>query len=171
MRRRIHRGEWNVFRTALILGTLLMAGATNASAAGSSARAALDRVLEAAKQWNADAVLTTVSSSTVDGEGKSPTWLYGFHSPKTGKYLLVTAKGRTIDTLELSTGQTGAVPPDFLDSDQAVAEALRYGLKSDTIRMRLSRTEWLVNGGDQKGALTVWLHPRTGKLIKRQTVQ
>ena len=140
-------------------------------AAGNTARATLNDATETAKKWRPDAILTSISASAVDAEGKGTSWLYGFHSPKAGNYLIVTAKGRSLDTLELGSGQKEAVPAEFLDSDQAMAEAAKAGLKSDTMRMRLSRTEWLVNGGDQKGALSVWLNPRTGRLIKRQAVE
>ena len=154
----------------LIAAALLLSPAPGYTA-GNTARAALNDATETAKKWRPDAILTSISASAVDADGKGSSWLYGFYSPKAGNYLIVTAKGRSLDTLELGSGQKEAVPAEFLDSDQAMAEAAKAGLKSETMRMRLSRTEWLVNGGDQKGALSVWLNPRTGRLIKRQAVQ
>jgi len=140
-------------------------------AAGNTARGALQEAVKTAQQWRPDAVLTSVYTATADVDGKGVSWSYGFYSPEARKYLNVTAKGYSISTLEITIGQTEAVPPDFLDSDQVIAEATKAGVKAETMRMRLTKTEWLVNSGDQKGDLTVWLNPRTGKLIKRQTVQ
>jgi len=39
------------------------------------------------------------------------------------------------------------------------------------MRMQLTRAQWVINSGDQEGALSVWLNPRTGRLIKKQAVQ
>ncbi len=150
---------------------LLMIGSAPLYAAGNPAKTALDDAISEAKKWKPDAILTSVSSLTVDKDGKATSWFYGFYSPKGGNYLNVTAKGRTIETLELGTGQTVAVPTDFMDSDQIMAEAVKDGLKGDSPRMQLTREAWLVSGGTQKGDAVIFLNPRTGKLIKRQTVQ
>ena len=140
-------------------------------AAGNPARAALDDATDAAKHWQPDAILTSVSSNTVDIDGKGASWFYSFYSRKANSYLAVTAKGRSIDTMQLGTGQSDSVPADFLDSDKAMAEAVKVGLKGETMRMQLTRAQWVINSGDQKGALSVWLNPRTGKVIKKQAVQ
>jgi hypothetical protein len=146
-------------------------GATPGYAAGSTARTALESAIEAAKQWRPDAILSSVYTAGADIDGKSTSWSYGFYSPKAGSYLNVAARGRSITTLEIAVGQNVAVPADFLDSDLAVAAATKAGIKAESMRMRLTKTEWLVNSGDQKGALTIWLNPRTGRLIKSQKVQ
>ncbi|MBI2819262.1 MAG: hypothetical protein HYX73_04715 [Acidobacteria bacterium] len=140
-------------------------------AAGYTARAALQEAVKTAQQWRPDAILTSVYTTTADVDGKGVSWSYGFYSPKAHKYLNVTAKGYSVSTLEITIGQTEAVPADFLDSDQVIAEASKAGVKAEIMRMRLTKTEWLVNSGDQKGDLTVWLNPRNGKLIKLQTVE
>jgi len=154
-----------------LVAVVMIASATPGYAAGSTARAALEDAIETARKWHPDAILTSVYTASADVDGKGASWSYGFYSPKAGNYLNVTSTGRAINTLEVSVGQTEAVPADFLDSDQVVAEATKSGVMAQTMRMRLTKTEWLVNTGDQKGALTVWLNPRTGKVIKRQTVQ
>jgi len=155
----------------ILLAAFFMVGSLPVHAAGNTARVALESVIAAAKQWRPDAVLSSIYTTTADIDGKAVSWSYGFYSPKAGSYLNVTARGRSIETLEIAVGQTDAVSADFLDSHQAVAEAVKAGIQADTMRMRLTKTEWLVNSGDHKGALTIWLNPRTGKLIKRQTVQ
>ena len=155
----------------ILLAAILTAGSLPGYAAGNTARVALENAIETAKQWRPDAVLTSIYTTTADIDGKALSWSYGFYSPKAASYLNVTARGRSIETLEIAVGQTAAVSSDFVDSNLAVAEATKAGIKADAMRMRLTKTEWLVNSGDQKGALTIWLNPRTGKLIKRQTVQ
>ena len=71
----------------------------------------------------------------------------------------------------MGTGQKEPLPPDFLDSDKPMEEANKLGIKGTSPRMGLSRSAWIVNGGTDKGDVGVWLHPRPGKLIKRQAVQ
>ncbi|MBI3934440.1 MAG: hypothetical protein HY316_07080 [Acidobacteria bacterium] len=159
-----------IVATLILITAALLWSPTPGYAAGSTARTALEDATAAANKWSPDAILTTVYANTVGIDGKAMAWTYGFYSPKSRKYLNLTARGRFTDTLELITGQTTSVAADFLDSDKVMEEAVKAGVASETIRMRLSRTEWLVNEGDRKGALSVWLHPRTGKLIKRQTV-
>ena len=156
----------------VLLAQMILVSSAFALAAGNPARAALDDAVQEAKKWKPDAVLTSVSSLTVDKDGRATSWFYGFYSPKGDKYLNVTAKGRTIDTLELAAGQTVAVPTDFMDSDQVMAEAVKAGLTGDAAsRMQLTREAWLISGPAQKGNLAVWLNPRTAKLIKKQPVQ
>jgi hypothetical protein len=155
----------------LLLAELFLVSSMPASTAGNTAKAALEDATSEAKKWQPDAILTSVSSITVDKDGRATSWFYGFYSPKNQNHLNVTAKGRSIETLELAAGETAAVPSDFLDSDQVMAEAVKSGLKGDTPRMQLTREAWLVSGGTEKGDVVVWLNPRTARLIKRQTVQ
>lgn len=153
-----------------LMAGIWIAAAAPGHAAGNTARAALDDVIETAKHWHPDAILTSVYTASADVDGRATSWAYGFYSPKNGKYLNVTAKGRSIDTLEITVGQSEPVPANFLDSDAVVAAASKAGMNADTMRMRLTKSQWLVNDGDQKGALSIWLNPRTGRLIKRQIV-
>lgn len=165
------RNRFRIAALAPLLIVLLFAIGPPGHAAGNSARAALSDATAAATKWQPDAILTSIYAANVDLEGKSTTWSYGFYSPKARSFLNVTARGRSISTLEIGTGQTERIPPDFVDSDVILAEAVKAGIKAESVRVRLTRTEWVVNSGDQKGALSVWLNPRTGRLIKRQTVQ
>ena len=165
-----------VVRTGRILSLLLLAGmfvlpSSPVYAVGNTARSALSDATTEAKKWQPDAVLTSVSSLTVDKDGHAVSWFYGFYSPKARKFLNVTAKGRAIETLELPTGQTAAVNADFLDSDKIMEQAVQSGLKGDSPRIQLTRTSWLVSGGTQKGDVIVFLNPLTAKLIKRQSVE
>jgi hypothetical protein len=156
---------------AALLLAAWIAAATPGQASGNTARMALDDVRATAKDWQPDAILTSIYTASADADGKADAWDYGFYSPKNGNYLNVTAKGRSIDTLQIAVGQTAAVPSDFLDSNEVVAAAAKAGMKSDSMRMRLTKAQWLVNNGDQKGDMSLWLNPRTGRVIKRQRVQ
>jgi hypothetical protein len=171
MRPRSVRSVTQRHSVGFLLAAALLLGAPALHAAGNLARAALDDATAAAKQWKPDAILTSVSSNTVDIDGKGVAWFYSFYSLKANSYLAVTSKGRSIDTMQIGTGQTDSVPADFLDSDKAMAEAVKAGLKGDAMRMQLTRAQWVINSGDKKGDLSVWLNPRTGRLIKRQAVQ
>jgi hypothetical protein len=148
-----------------------MALSASLYAAGYAARASLPDATTEAKKWQADAILTSVSSLTVGLDGKATSWFYGFYSARARKFLNVTAKGRAIETLELPTGQTAAVNADFLDSDKVMEAAVTAGLKGDSPRMQLTRTAWLVSGGSNKGDVIIFLNPLSAKLIRRQTVQ
>lgn len=163
--------RWRFDAVLVLLAAVFAAVSPPAYAAGYTARTAMQEAVKTAQQWRPDAILTSVYTTTADVDGKGVSWTYGFYSPKAGKYLNVTAKGYSISTLEITIGQTEAVPADFLDSDRVMAEATKAGVKAATMRMRLTKKEWLVNSGDQKGDLTLWLNPLTGKLIKRQAVQ
>ncbi|HEY7679591.1 MAG TPA: hypothetical protein VIC04_03665 [Terriglobia bacterium] len=158
--------------TTLLLAMALGAGVSSiAQAAGNTAKAALQQATEAAKEWKPDAVLTIISSSAVGEDGKAPTWFYGFYSRRSDSYLNVTAKGRTVETLEVGTGRTEALPAEFIDSDHAMATAIKLGIKGTGPTMGLTRAAWIVNGGTVKGDTGVWINPRTGQLIKRQTME
>jgi hypothetical protein len=136
-----------------------------------TARAMLETAITTAKEWKADARLTSVSSLAVDSAGKGATWFYGFYSPSADSFLNVTAKGRVVDALQVGAGQRDALPADFLDSDHVMEQALAAGLKGSEPRMGLTRGGWVVSGGTQKGDPRLWLNARTGRLIKREVVE
>ena len=154
--------------TGLILSAgMVLSLAVPVHAAGNPAKAAVDDATETAKKWKPDAILTRISSTTVDVDGKSSIWFYLFYSPKAGGYLNVTAKGRAMETLELGVGEKTALPAEYLDSPAIMAEANKAGLQGDARRMNLDRTAWIVSGSN----IAVFLNPKTGKLVKRQKVQ
>lgn len=141
-----------------------------AVAVGTKARAALEQAIAAAKQWQADAILTNVSSLTVNEDGTANTWFYAFHSPKTKKYMNVTAVGRKIETLEVIRGLTDPLALDFIDSDLAMQEAKKNGIKGNSPSMGLVKRGWAVNGGFESGDVSVWLNPKTGAFLRKDTI-
>ena len=138
--------------------------------AGVTARAALVAVVDAAKKWQADAVLTNISSLTVDSSGASPVWDYAFFSARSGKFAVVSAKDMKIKLLEVRTGLKNEVAANFMDSDKAMSEARKHGAKGSGPSMGLTNFGWAVNGGFSPGDVSVWVHARTGAFLKKEVI-
>ncbi len=147
-------------------------------AAGRTARAALPQAAAAAKGWQADAVLTSVSTLTAGADGTATSWLYSYYSAKVKKWVIVTAAGEKLDSLEVEQGLTGPVSGDFIDSDKAMQIAQQNGLKGNSPSLGLNvfgsgktaSVAWAVNGGFEKGDISVMLDAKTGKFISRTVV-
>ena len=112
-----------------LLGVALAATALPAWA-DSTARAALKEVQAAGQKWQADAILTHVSTLQAKADGTAPAWLYTFYSPKTRKSAIVTARGTKVE-IEPDVRTTSVDPiGDFMDSDKALDAARKHGLKA-----------------------------------------
>jgi hypothetical protein len=131
----------------------------------------LNEVMAASKKWQPDAILTSIATFSADPQGGAAKWFYGLYSPKQGRYLNITVTGRALEQLPAGTGKDEAIPSDFLDSDQIMAEAVKLGIKGTGPTMGLSGNTWIVMGGTAIGNTGVFLDAKTGKLIKRQLVQ
>jgi hypothetical protein len=153
------------------------------AAAASSAKAALTQVKAAAATWQADAVLTHISTLTAKSDGKANSWLYTVYSPKAKKSAIITARDGKIE-VEPDVRNTYIAPltTDFLDSDKVVEAARKAGLKTgkDGIGLGLTtfgqatgkpRVYWTVTvmGADSFSSVT--LDPKDGTLIKRDDVK
>jgi len=161
-----------------LLAALLSVPASAAENAG-SAKAALAQATARAKQWQADAVLTNLSTLGANPDGTATTWNYLFYSPKAEKWYTVTAKGGKLETLEASMGLTDSVG-EFIDSDQAMQEAKKNGLKGkDKPIMGLAwmgstkdgAAYWTVGGGFGPGEVGVVLDAKTGKFFTRHEMK
>jgi hypothetical protein len=168
------RPKWQF--SALVLALVVLAARPMpALAKGMSAKAALAQSVAAGKKWHADAVLTGVSTTTLKGDGTADAWLYAFYSPKTKKFLIVTAQGTKLDTLEVGRGMTDPVGDDFIDSDKAMQEAKKNGVKGKSPTMALNfmgnvKTPgafWTVGGGFESGDVSIILEAKTGKLFMK----
>jgi hypothetical protein len=156
--------------TACLL--LLVLAFDTASGAGVTARSGLAKALAAAKQWKSDAILTGVSSIEVTWEGTSKYWIYGFYSPSTTKFFKVNIGPSTWRTLETRVGFSEPIGDNFIDSDKAMAEGKKNGVKgkSPSMGVNVQGTGlqkgifWSVNGGYDKGDISVILEAATGKL-------
>jgi hypothetical protein len=157
--------------------------ATTPALAAATAKAALNEVLAQAKKWQADAVLTHVSTLTAKADGTARSWLYTVYSPKLKKSAVVTARDLKVDLEEV--GRNTSVDPlsgDFMDSDKALDAARKTGLKTgaDGIGLGLTtfgqatgkpRVYWTVTVMGDTAISSVTLDPKDGALVKRDDVK
>jgi len=114
---------------------------------GLTAREGLPAADAEARKWQTDAVLTLVESSTALPDGRAYSWLYLFDSPKARQQtaVLVDEKGQASPA---PSGTVFKTPVgDFVDSDRAMAEAIKNGLQTHEWGMTVSlkkydRAEW-----------------------------
>ncbi len=112
-----------------LLATLSEAGR------GATARAELDKAKAKAKAWKADAVLLGINTSKADMDGRaySPVamaglgWTYIFRSDTAKKNFFVAIGGNGMDAKETAVTSAKAINGEFVDSDKAMAEAVRNG--------------------------------------------
>lgn len=124
---------------SLIFVTLVSALATPALAADKTARALLPQVLAEAKKWQSDGTLVNIDTQSASPKGTAPMWAYSFYSPKTKKKTLIMADGQDQPVLgESMYFQTAPVGPFSVDSDQAMATAIKNGLKPNAWGMGMS---------------------------------
>lgn len=139
---------------ALLLCALLLAGgiaASEAHAAGATAKGGLKVAVEAAQKWQADAVLTSVSTWRAGADGKAAKWNYMFFSPKTRKAYSVDVKNnKAIETMEVNPHIKDGVG-EFVDSDKAIQEAKKNGLKGKPDAMSV-----IVMGQGTKNPACYW---------------
>jgi hypothetical protein len=169
---------------AAAAATLLAVHALPAPAAGdgSTARGAVKVATAAAKNWQSDAVLTSVSTLEASPDGKSAKWAHLYYSIKTKKgYLVDVAGGKVVTATEVRPHVTDAVETAFIDSDRAMAVAKANGVETKgrpySMALRLTGkntkkpiTAWLVGGGFSKGAVAVAVDAKTGKFEFRQEI-
>lgn len=154
------------------------------AAAASTAKAALTQVkAAAAAAWQADAVLTHISTLTAKSDGKANSWLYTVYSPKAKKSAIITARDGKIE-VEPDVRNTSIAPltTDILDSDKVLDAARKAGLKTgkDGIGLGLTtfgratgkpRVYWTVTVMGDDSFSSVTLDPKDGTLIKRDDVK
>ncbi len=109
--------------------------ASPAEAGGLTAKAALEQAREKARAWQADAVLLGVNALNADRQGKvvAPMagfgWTYVFRSDKAMKNLAVYAGPGEMKVEEVDRTSIKPITGDFVDSDQAIAEAIKNGFQ------------------------------------------
>jgi hypothetical protein len=159
-----------------VIATFLVAGSGMATAADLTAQAARPQAVAAARKWRPDAMLTHVSSITVNADGSAKSCLYTFYASRSKKSLIVTAAGTTLETLEVPNTSVQPIGEGFLDSNQAMREAKKHDLKGSSPSMGLvvmgftGAPTWSVNGGFAEGDVSVILDGKTGKFIRRQVI-
>ena len=151
--------------------------------ADSTAKAALNEVQAAGKKWQADAVLTHVSTMTGNADGKAKSWLYTVYSPKLKKSAIITSMDTKLEIDEVfHNTSVHPLAVDFLDSDKVLEAASKAGLKLGTSGILLGlttfgqaagkpRVYWTVTVTSAEMMSSVTLDPKTGALIKRDDVK
>ncbi|HXH73249.1 MAG TPA: hypothetical protein VNI58_10585 [Mariprofundaceae bacterium] len=158
-------------KLAMLTMVMVVMGADAALAGGLTARSALPQVIAAGKQWQGDAVLVSLSSISVHADGTADEWKYAFYSPGADKRCVITANGSNVKLMEVRLGYSTKDLGDFIDSDQAMQEAKKHGLKGNEPNMSVNyqgsgpseATYWIINGGYATGDVSVFLDARTGK--------
>ena len=139
----------------LVLFAFVSAFASPVLAAGKTAKALLPLATAEAKKWQPDAALVYLETKTAAPDGTVAvksfpgTWLFIFLSPKTKKKVgvMVDGKGQftRIDTTFYKNDVVGGFT---VDSDKAMSEAIKSGLKTNNFGMSMSleknagRVEW-----------------------------
>jgi hypothetical protein len=121
-----------LFMSRALLAISFAAVAAAAQAAA-TAKEALKEATVAAQKWQADAVLTHVSTLRGLADGKAIDWMYMFYSPKAKKSAIITTKDKTVSDVTADVRNTSIDPlgTEFVDSDKVVETAMKAGLKID----------------------------------------
>lgn len=128
-------------KTAVSLALLISFTSLTAPvlAADKTARSLLPQVTAEAKKWQADGTLVNINTSSASPKGTAPAWAYSFYSPKTKKKALIMADGKGKPSREDSIYfQTAPVGEFSVDSDKAMATAIKNGLKTNNFGMSIS---------------------------------
>ncbi len=164
--------KWGV---AAAFTLLLFSAGSIAFAAGLTAKTALTQAVAAGQKWQSDAVLVSLSSVRVQSDGTAEEWKYFFYSPHTGRRCVVTAGASGIRMKEVNRGRSTEPMGDFIDSDKAMQEARKNGLKGDDLNMAVkvqgtgssAAAYWIVNGGFTRADVSILLVAKTGKFSSR----
>lgn len=139
----------------LVLLVFVSAFASPALAAGKTAKALLPLAAAEAKKWQPDAALVYLETKTAEPDGTVAvkpfpgTWVYIFMSPKTKQKVgvMVDGKGK-VSRMDTAFYKNDVVGEFTVDSDKAMSEAIKNGLKTDNFGMSMSlqknagRVEW-----------------------------
>lgn len=146
-------------------------------AGGFTAKSSLAQTTSIATQWISDATLTSISSLEVNKDGSAKWWIHAFYSPSKKRHLSITVKPGSLDTLEVGTGFTRPIGEKFIDSDKAIEEATKNGLKGSNTMMGVnvlgtgSTAYWSVTGGYEEGDVSVILNANTGSFVRKEVIK
>ena len=141
--------------TCLVLFAFVSTFASPVLAAGKTATALLPLATTEAKQWQADAALVYLETKTAEPDGAVAvkpfpgTWVFIFMSPKTKKKVGVMVDGKgEITRMDTAFYKNEVIGEFTVDSDKAMSEAIKNGLKTNDFGMSMSlennagRVEW-----------------------------
>lgn len=154
--------------------------------AAQTAKAAITQAATAAAKWQPDAQLTHVSTLRGQVDGRAPSWLCTYYSPKAKKSAIVTVRdgGKVEVDADVRNTSVDAIGGDFVDSDQVVAAAAKAGLKLDKGAKNLGfglvvggqatgkpQLYWSVTVSTDQGMSGVTLNGRDAAFVKRDDVK
>ena len=166
-------------KTPVTLALLMLVSslAPPALAAGKTAKTLLPQAMAAAKKWQSDAALVSLETRGAEPDGAVPVkplpgiWAFTFLSPKTGKKTLVMVDGKgEVSRADSSYYKNEIVGNFTVDSDKAMNEAARNGLKTDRFGMSMSlekyqgRAEWQM----QDDKYFYYVDANSGKFLRKE---
>lgn len=154
---------------------------SSAFAAGSTAKEGLVQAQKVAAKWKADATLVQLITYSGNADGTAGKWTYVFHSPEEKRgYQVTLSDGKIVRELDVSPSFTDSLDLNFIDSAQAIAEAIKNGLvmKSELMMMlhvMMNNTKneggyWNILG-DMNAEMSMLIDANTGKFYKEQKFQ
>jgi hypothetical protein len=150
-------------------------------AGGTTAKSGLGQAQASAVKWQADAVLVQISTHSGNMNGIGQKWNFLFHSPQAQMcYEVDVTEGQVDQTREVSSSLSDAMYGDFIDSDQAIAEAQKKGMKGKNRAMMTLQT--MLQGTKSQGAYwyivsdladgrSTLINAKTGKFFRHQRLE
>jgi len=142
---------------SLVLLMFVSSLASPVLAAGKTAKALLPSAAAAAKKWQADGALVNIDTKSAQPDGTVATgpmpgvWAFTYYSPKTKQKALIMVDGKgKLFREDSGYFQTRSVGEFSVDSNQAMAAAVKNGLKTHTFGMSMGlesndgRAEWRI---------------------------
>jgi len=172
----------NVFWLSILC---LVVTATVLSQGSSTAREYAEQMTELAVGWEADAVLTQIGAWMVYRDGTADLghqgWFYTFYSPKTKQWRLFQLGVAGFVQRDVPSAPSTPIPAEFLDSDEAMAYAIKGGYKPQEENLMLlggyqakripEGIYWTVGRAEQRtgpsSAKGYLIDALTGKLVGR----
>jgi len=154
-----------------LLLTLIFLMPIPAIAADMTAKSMLPRATDEAIKWQPDARLVNITTSSANPDGTGHLWAFTFRSPKTGGKILITVDSNNeVSTFDSAYFQNDIIPDFSVDSDKAMAEAIKNGLKTNEFGMKMDlenngkNTEWRML--DDKNFY--FIDAISGKLLRKE---
>ena len=146
-----------------ILVVLVLPICTQAQGA-STAKEFVDQMTDLALGWHEDAVLTQIGAWMVYRDGTadlgSQGWFYTYYSPGAKEWRLFQLGATGFVQREVSSAPIAPIPEGFLDSDEAMATAIKSGYNPQEENLMLlgsyrgkkvpEAIYWIVGRSDQK---------------------
>lgn len=162
----------------LVMLAFIPAFASPALAAGKTAKALLPSATAEAKKWQPDAAIVYLETKTAQPDGTieatafGGTWVFIFVSPKTKNKIGVMVNGKgEVTRMDTAFYKDDIVGEFTVDSDKAMTEAIKNGLKTHDFGMSMSlekragRAEWQMSDKTH----FYYIDANSGKFLRKKT--